>query len=573
MAWVSPPVSSFAGLSSRYSPRGLVLKASLLLITGLIVVVPLVLLVLNSFQISRPGETVVYSLDGWRAALGEEGILRALLNTGTLMVARQTISISVAVWFAWLIARTNIPGRRWLDFPFWIVFFLPSLPMTLGWILLLDPNSGLVNQVFFNGFGIRPFNIYSWWGIVWVHLMTGTIAIKVVLLIPAFRNLDASFEEASRICGMSTARTFWRISIPLIMPALLVVTLMSVATSLQSFEVELVVGPQAGIDVYSTLMYRFITQDPARFGPATALGVLVMMSLIPLAIWQYQLVQNRSFSTLSGGQRPGVINLGSWRWLMFGCVATYLFLSLVLPTVLLFLATFMKYFGAFDVPAPWTLTQWATVLYDDIFLRSLINTLDLGVCAAALAIIWFSAIAYVLVRYKGTAARVLDFLCWLPWAVPGIIMGLGFLWMVLSISIFRPLHSTMLIMVLAVTLGSITPGTQMLKTSLTQLNADLEGASRISGGSLFYTLRRIVVPLMMPTLVAVGTLSFVAAVRDIGRLVFVVGGTNRPLALLQLDLMVSERLEAAAVVGVIITILSIGVAAAARMLGVRLHAE
>lgn len=225
------------------------------------------------------------------------------------------------------------------------------------------------------------------------------------------------------------------------------------------------------------------------------------------------------------------------------------------------------------MPKPWTLNQWSTVFHDDVFMRSLWNTLILGCGAAALAVIWFSLIAYVLVRYKGSAARVLDFLCWLPWAVPGVIMGLGFLWMVLSIDILRPLHSTMIIMVLAVSLGSMTPGTQMLKTSLTQINSDLEGASRISGATLLYTARRIVIPLMMPTLAAVGTLSFVAAVRDIGRLVFVVGGANRPLALLQLDLMVSERLEAAAVVGVIITFMSVGIAAAVRAIGIRLHAE
>lgn len=316
MAWLNPAIPLPVPQRLR-AQQGLIIKTVLLLTTGLVVLVPLALLVVNSLQVARPGEAPVYSLDGWRAAFSDDGILRALINTTTLTAVRQGISLTVAIWFAWLIARTDMPGRRWLDFPFWIVFFLPALPLTLGWILLLDPNSGLVNQLLYSGFGIRPFNIYSWWGIIWIHLMTGTIAIKVVLLIPAFRNLDAAFEEASRICGLSTSQTFWRVSIPLVMPAILVVTLMSIATSLQSFEVELVIGPQAGIDVYSTLMYRFIVQDPAQFGPATALGVLVMIGLMPLALWQYQLVHNRSYSTLSGSQRPALVKLGRWRWLIF----------------------------------------------------------------------------------------------------------------------------------------------------------------------------------------------------------------------------------------------------------------
>lgn len=556
----------------RWSARG-ILQAFLLISVGSVVIFPLALLIFNSFQVVHPNDTVTYSLDGWRAALSEPGIVNALINTVTLTVGRQAVALVVAVCFAWLIARTDIPGRSWLDFAFWAVFFLPALPMTLGWILLLDPNFGVLNELTYKLFGARLFNVYSWWGIVWVHLVTGSIAIKVVLLIPAFRNLDSSFEEASRMSGVSTLGTLWRISIPLILPAILIVTLMSIASSLQAFEVELILGPQAGIDVYSTIMYRFITQSPAQFGPATVLGVLVMLAMAPFAIWQYQIVTRRSYTTMTGSYRANRIQLRRWRWPLFALTALYLLVSLVIPSALLVIGTFMKFFGAFEVPDPWTLEQWRTVITDPIFIQSLVNTLILGIGAGVLAMIWFSLAAYTIVRYRGAPSRVLDFLCWLPWAVPGIIMGLGFLWMVLSVGFLRPLHSTMLIMILAVTLGAITPGTQMIKAGLLQIDTDLEGASWVGGASFLYTLRRIVVPLLAPTLVAVGILTFVAAVRDIGRIVFVVGGTNRPLAMLQLDLIVSERLEAAAVVGVIITILSLGVAMVARAGGLRVASE
>jgi iron(III) transport system permease protein len=555
---------TFATPSLRWD-AGAWLRILLLVSVAAVVLIPLVMLILNSFQVARPNEAPAYSLDAWRIALSEPGILKALINTATLTAARQAIALAIAVFFAWLIARTDVPGRSSLEFAFWTVFFLPALPMTLGWILMLDPYFGLLNTWIAKLTGLRPFNIYTWWGIVWVHLVTGTIAIKVVLLIPAFRNLDSSFEEASRMCGVGTRGTFWRISVPLILPAIVIVTLMSVASSLQAFEVELILGPQAGIDVYSTIMYRFISQEPAQFGPATALGVLVMVGMLPFALWQYRLVTRRSYTTVTGVNKSTRVRLGRWRWLLFAVMAVYLLVALVIPTVLLVLATFMKFFGAFDAASPWTLQQWHTVLTDATFLRSLVNTLILGGGAGALAVVWFSLAAYVIVRYRGALGRTLDFLCWLPWAIPGVIMGLGFLWMVLGIGFLRPLHSTMAVMILAATLGAITPGTQMVKAALLQIHADLEGASRVGGGSWLYTFRRVVVPLLMPTLVAVGILTFVSAVRDIGRIVFVVGGTNRPLALLQLDLMVSERFEAAAVVGLIVTLLSIGVATLARL--------
>src|SRR4029078_10880565 len=148
------------------------------------------------------------------------------------------------------------------------------------------------------------------------------------------------------------------------------------------------------------------------------------------------------------------------KWPMFGLIIVYLTFSLVVPTILLVMATFMKFFGAFDVPRPWTLNQWASVLNDATFITSLKDTLLLGIGSGLLAVVWFSLAAYSIVRYRGPISRLLYFFCWLPWAIPGVIMGPGFLWMVLGILFLWPLHSTLAIMVLAVTLGVITPGTQ-----------------------------------------------------------------------------------------------------------------
>ena len=166
---------------------GGLLKLVLLISLGTVVLVPLILLIVNSFQTGRPGEVGQFSIDGWRIALTQPGILNALWNTATLTIARQSIALVIAILFAWLLGRTDLPGRPGIELAFWTIFFLPVLPMTLGWILLLDPNFGLFNEASAALFGSRFFNVYSWEGIVWVHLVTGTIAVKVVLLVPAFQ--------------------------------------------------------------------------------------------------------------------------------------------------------------------------------------------------------------------------------------------------------------------------------------------------------------------------------------------------------------------------------------------------
>ncbi len=169
----------------------------LLVVVGFLVLTPLALMIFNSFQIARPGEPIVYGLDGWVKAFTTPGILKAIGNTFTLAITRQAIALVVGSFFAWLIARTDIPMKGTLEFFFWLSFFLPALPETMGWILLLDPKYGLLNQALTTvGLITQPvFNIYSFWGIVWAHL-GGTVSIKVMLLAPAFRNLDSALEEA-----------------------------------------------------------------------------------------------------------------------------------------------------------------------------------------------------------------------------------------------------------------------------------------------------------------------------------------------------------------------------------------
>ncbi|HVR17715.1 MAG TPA: ABC transporter permease subunit, partial [Candidatus Limnocylindrales bacterium] len=245
----------------------------LLAVVGFLVLTPLFLMILNSFQTARPGQPIVWGMEGWVKAFNTPGILKAIGNTFTLAITRQTIALFVGSFFAWLIARSDIPMKGMLEFFFWLSFFLPALPETMGWILLLDPKYGLLNQGLMSlGVISNPlFNIYSFWGIVWAH-MGGTISIKVMLLAPAFRNLDSALEEASKISGANGWRTFFRIVIPVMMPAILVTTILGIIRSLEAFEVELLLGTPIGLQVYSTKIHELVTWEPPQFAPAMALS-------------------------------------------------------------------------------------------------------------------------------------------------------------------------------------------------------------------------------------------------------------------------------------------------------------
>src|ERR1044071_6254104 len=287
----------------------------LILVVGFLVLTPLFLMILNSFQTARPGQPIVWGLEGWVKAFNTPGILRAMSNTFTLALARQSIALVVGSFFAWLIARTDIPMKGMLEFFFWLSFFLPALPEAMGWILLLDPKYGVLNQGLLSlGIVSQPiFNIYSFWGIVWAHL-GGTISVKVMLLAPAFRNLDAAFEEASKISGASGSRTFFRIVVPVMMPAILVTTILGIIRSLEAFEIELLLGTPIGLQVYSTKIHELVTWEPPQFGPAMALSTISLVVLLLMVALQRGYISGRSYATVSGrGFSIRRTHLGRWR--------------------------------------------------------------------------------------------------------------------------------------------------------------------------------------------------------------------------------------------------------------------
>ena len=568
MAGVSPAV---ALVRPRFLDTQTTLCTVVLGVVAFSVVFPVLLVVLQSFQVAPPGQPARYGLDGWRAAFAEPGLRAALVNTLTVTLVRQLLSLPLAVFIAWLLARTDVPGARWLEFAFWAAFFLPPLTVTLSWILLLDPEYGLINTALaaLPGMGKGPFNIYSFWGIVWVHVITGSLTVKVILLTPAFRNMNASFEEASRVAGASTLRTALRITVPVMAPVILSVLLLGTMVSLQTFEVEQVLGIPFRFFVFSTTIYDLLVTRVPRYDAATALAVVVLAAMLPVVILQQWVTRGRRYTTVTGQFRNTPHRLKAWRVPALVFMLVMVLIVLGVPIVFALMGTFMKLFGFFHVKEVWTLGNWSTVLTDDLFLGSLKNTAILATGTAVAAVIVHSLIAYIAVRTRYAGRRALDFISWLPFTVPGVILGLALLWLFLGVGFLRPLYGTMALLVIAGLISGMPLGVQIIKNGLMQLGGEMEEASRIAGASWWATYRRIVLRLMAPTLMAVGMITFVGAARNIGNIALLATTANRPLSVLQLDYIAQKKFEEAVVVACIIMFISLAGALAARLLGLR----
>jgi iron(III) transport system permease protein len=535
-----------------------------------VVLYPLVLLLINSFQVAVPGGST-FSLANWQAALTEPGLYNALLNTARVTIVVQAVSLPLAILIAWVIARTDMPGAGWVEILFWIAYFLPNLVVTAGWILLADPNYGILNQLLTKLPFVEkgPFNIYSFWGIVFVHLTSLGFAAKVMLLVPSFRNVDASLEEASRMAGAGPFGTLVRIVVPAVAPAIVVVFLASLIRSFEAFEIELVLGTPFQFSVYSTKIYGLINQSPVNYGAATALSMFVLTAALPLVLLQFWVSSRRSYTTLSAHSRLTRTPLRRWRWPLAILVFGIALLGTVIPVGFMLMGSFMGLFGYFDAQEVWTLRHWTAVLREPKFIRAVVNTLILGGGSAALAIVVYSLMAYVTVRTRFAARWAFDVLTWVPFTIPGIVLGLAYLLFVLQTPVLKPLYGSMGVLILVSTLAVMTVVMQLLKANLVQLSFDLEEASRTLGGSWWYTFRRIVVPLVMPAVVTAAVITFATAARQVSVIVPLTSGQTEPLSVLQLGYLLGENRSAAAVVGTVTVVITTIAALLTRAIGAR----
>jgi iron(III) transport system permease protein len=543
----------------------------LLAALGLSLGYPVFLVLVQSFNVADPGAPQVWSLQGWQSALSEPTLRSSLVNTVVLAIVKQAITLPLAIAIAWLLSRTDIPARGWLEFGFWAAFFLPALTVAQSWILLADPHFGLLNQIIASITGNKqgPFNIYTFWGIVWVDVVTGALTIKVILLTPAFRYMNAAYEEASRIVGAGSLGTLLRITIPIMMPAILVIALLGFMASLQSFEIEQVLGAPIRFFVFSTMIYNLVESSHPNYAPATALAVFVLIAALPLVLLQHRLTRSRDYTTVTSQFRNQVALLGRWRWACFVAVAVVLLAVLGVPLVFTTLGTFMTLFGFFNIATPWTVNNWQTAFRDPLFLRSLANTLELAVGTVLVGLLLYSLVAYVVVRSRYRFRRALDFISWLPFTVPGLILSLAMLWLFLGVIAFRPLYGTIWVLILTGALTAMPLGVQIVKSSLLQLGVELEEASRLAGGSWLQTYREIVLRLLGPALLTVGLIVFVGASRNIGYVALLSTSANQPLAMLQLNYLAQGNTGVASVIAFIVMLASLGGALLARVAGFR----
>jgi iron(III) transport system permease protein len=532
--------------------------ALLVVVLAFLSVYPLSMLLYGSLHSTPPGMAGTFNLDGYRDVITLQSAV-TLLNTVGISLAKTIPSVVLAVLLAWMLARTDTPFRGALEVLITLPFFIPPILTAMAWGMLGNPQVGLLNQLYqwVTGSETAPINVYSYGGVVW-HMMQYSVPFLFLLIVDAFRAMDPSLEEAATMCGASRLRTFRTVTLQLMLPALTGAAILSFIRGIENFESPLFFGSPAGIRVITTDIYDSINQrSPPQYQYATAISFVIMALLFLIVVLQRRLLRGRSFQTITGkGYSPSVMKLGAWRWATFAFCVLFFVVTVVLPVGQLVIGSFFKFFGFYQ----WdmlTLEHYQAVFGSSEFWRGFSNTMFLGLIGATLTMLLGGVVAYISVRTKWRGRLLIDSMAWLPWMMPGIVLGVGFLWGFALLPHAIPIYGTIWALLLAyVSLG--TPlSVRAMSSAYAQLSFDLEECSRVHGASWLQTMRRIVLALAWPSFAVGWVLVFFGIMRELSASVLLYSVGSEVLSVVLLKLWANGNAEQVSVIGLIMMVLVI----------------
>ncbi|HCP01849.1 MAG: hypothetical protein CL573_06530 [Alphaproteobacteria bacterium] len=484
------------------------------------VIVPLAVLFVSSFKVLDPlGWDTVWGFGNYVEMFTDRIIPKAFLNTLIISSGATVLATFLGVTLAWINARTNCPGRDYLEPYNLIPFFLSPFIGAIAWHNLGEPQTGLLNNWARDILGIEGalINVDNIWGVIWV---TGIFFAPLVYLfvVGSLRRMDPSLEDSARTTGAGLVRTTMTVTLPLVMPGILSGAIIVFVTSAGEFGVPFKLSAPYGWETLTTQIFSKAVGDDANHYLGAAMSMALGIITV-LLIWvQQRYIAPRSFTTVTGkGFRPNVLDLGPWKWVAFGYNLMFIAVAVVLPIVCLIIVSLHPVWTGKMVWADITTINYVKTLFwwrpDAIAAATngIINSLILAFGGASIAMVMALVISYMIHRTKGFGVRMLDFLSVVPIGFPGIVLAMG----VLVTYIQTPIYATLWILMLAYITRFFPYGQRNISSIMLAISEELDQSSRMAGASWFTTLRRITIPLLKPGLFAGWILLFIIFLREL----------------------------------------------------------
>jgi iron(III) transport system permease protein len=479
-----------------------------------------------------------------------------------------TIAALIGTPLAWLIARTDMPARNGLRALITAAFVTPSFIGAEAWILLAAPNSGWINRAIasFTHADHGPLNIFSLGGAIFVMALYN-VPYTFTFVAGGLELISVELEDASSTLGASAWRTMRKVTLPLVMPAIVAGFIMSFLEALAEFGTPAFLLIPARTQVVTTQLYLFF-QFPVRTELAAAYAMPLIGVTLGLLLLQRRILGRRKFTVVGGkGGRRRLVALGPWRWPLLGAALLVPLCSVILPYLALLATSLSRIWSQGPVPGNITFYWYHWALFENAPTRTAVfHSLWYGAAAATAATILALLIAYMGNRKLFPGAQALGVVAMTPFVVPGIVLAIG-----IYAAYSHPpllLYGTAAILIIAFTTRFLPIAYSNLNTMVAAINTDLENAARTLGASRIRALRTITVPLLRRGLLASWLLVFIPAIRELSSAIFLFTPRTATMTTQIFDFTDAGNYEAVATLAIIILAITlIIVSAAYRLLG------
>jgi len=542
----------------RFADSSMILWLALIAVLIFLIASPMVRLIVSSFQ--EP-ETHRLTLHNYLDAYGNARHLQALWNTLEFGAGVAVLATLFGVPLAWAISRTDMPAKGFIRLMVFGAFIIPPYLGAIGWILLAGPNAGWLNKAWMAATGAEHgiFNVYSMAGLIVVVAVT-SFPYVFVFTNSALDLVSSEMEDAANILGAGTLRTTFRVTLPLVLPAIVGGIIISFLEAIALFGAPALIALPARFHVVSTQLWQFF-EYPVRVEEAAAYAMPLLLITLLLFRFQRRILGRRGYTTVSGkGGERRVIKLGPWRYVMLGYALLVCALAVFLPMLVLTQAAFSRAWGRGFSLDNFTLYNFRYVLFEQTQAQNaIINTFVYSGAAAFGAITLSLAIAYVVSRKLVPWSNVLAFLCMAPFVIPGIILAIGFY------AAYAPpplaLYGTATILILAYTTRFLPIAYTSSAAGMRSINPEMEEAVRILGGGRLVAIRRVLAPLLKRSLAGAWILVFIPATRELSSAIFLVGPNTRVISVMLFDLSEEGNFEVLATLGLILLAVTLVIAA------------
>ena len=549
-------------------------RALTIVLTACAVLAPLSLIVYQSLLNAPFFDAVkAVGIDAYAFIFADPDFWTALRNSLLIAAGMTVIAVPLGAVLAFVMERTDFPGKRWLEPMLLVPSFVSPMVLSFGYVVAAGP-VGFYSIWATDVFGAAPWGLYSLGA---MSVIAGLTHVPNVYIYAssALKNLGSDVEEAARIAGASPFRVAVSVSLPLIMPALLFSAVLIFFLGIELFGLPLVLGDPEGHLVLSTYLYKLTNKlGTPSYHLMAAVAVCIVAMTIPLVLLQRHLLQNvRKYATIKGkAGRIRELPLGAWRWVAVALVGLWLFVAVIVPISGIALRAFVTNWGfGVHLAEAFTLENFREVFNEPTDVRAIWNTVLLGTVGGAITVACYTAIGFATHRRNDGWSRLVDYLVLVPRAVPGLLIGLAFLWVFLFFPPLRPLRETIFSMWIAYTVVWLAYGMRLISSSLMQVSTELEEAARTVGARRGRISREITLPLIRHGLLGSWLLVFMIFEREYSTGVYLLAPGTEVIGAELVSLWQGGAIDVVAALSLInIVLVFIGLAFALRF-GVRLR--